>query len=124
WKASYSRVNAELPIKEVGINSGFNNKLSVAKFEISVSVPGEIGLMIADTKGLQIIVGGKMVNASAESVFELGKGRHDIMFVIDRAVRESNLKVQLFDVGGSPGRASLIGGGLRSSFGFLLMSCP
>ena len=110
WKASYSQVNGELPIKEVGINNGFNNKLSVAKFEITVSVPGKIGLSIADPKGLQIIVGGKMADASTESVFELGKGMHDITIVIDRDVRESNLKVQLFDVSGSSGRASLIGG--------------
>jgi putative heme-binding domain-containing protein len=110
WRAAYSQVDAELPIEEVGINNGFNNKLSAAKFEISVSVPGEIGLRIDDTKGLQVIVGGKMIEASAESVFNLGKGLHDIIFITDRAVRESNLKVQLFDVDGSSGRASLVGG--------------
>tara|TARA_B110000438_G_scaffold294885_1_gene336979 strand:+ start:3287 stop:6730 length:3444 start_codon:yes stop_codon:yes gene_type:complete len=110
WKAAYSKVNAELPIEEVGINNGFNNKLSAAKFEISVSVSGEIGLRIDDTKGLQIIVSGKMIEATKESIFNLEKGIHNIIFITDRAVRESNLKVQLFDVGGSPGRASLIGG--------------
>ncbi|MDE0570872.1 MAG: hypothetical protein OSB44_09335, partial [Verrucomicrobiales bacterium] len=110
WKAAYSQVNAELPIEEIGINNGFNNKLSAAKFEISVSVPGKIGLRIDDTKGLQVIVSGKMIEASVESVFNLGKGIHNIIFITDRAVRESNLKVQLFDVNGSSGRASLIGG--------------
>lgn len=110
WKAAYSQVNAELPVEEMGINNGFNNKLSAAKFEISVSVPGEIGLRIADPKGLQIIVSGKMIDASAESVFKLEKGIHDIIFITDRAVRESNLKVQLFDVERSPGRAVLVGG--------------
>ncbi|MEC7357491.1 MAG: PVC-type heme-binding CxxCH protein [Verrucomicrobiota bacterium] len=110
WRAAYSQVNAELPIEEIGINNGFNNKLGAAKFEISVSVPGEIGLSIDDTKGLQVIVGGKMIEASAESVFNLSKGLHDIIFITDRAVRESNLKVQLFDVDGSSGRASLVGG--------------
>ncbi|MEC7861641.1 MAG: hypothetical protein VYC70_03310, partial [Verrucomicrobiota bacterium] len=98
------------PVEEMGINNGFNNKLSAAKFEISVSVPGEIGLRIADPKGLQIIVNGKMIDASAESVFKLEKGTHDIVFITDRAVRESNLKVQLFDVKRSPGRAVLVGG--------------
>ena len=80
---------------------------------------GEIGLRIDDTKGLQIIVSGKMIEATKESIFNLEKGIHNIIFITDRAVRESNLKVQLFDVGGSPGRASLIGGGLDH----LLVSC-
>jgi len=107
WRPAYSLVNARLPLSEIGINTGFNNNLSIAKFEIEVSIPGKIGIKIKDTEGLQILTGGEMMDANEESHFNFTKGNHEIFVIVDRAVRKSDLLVELIDVKGSKGVAEL-----------------
>ena len=110
WGSAYSLVNAGLPLSEIGINNGFNNRLSIVKFGIEVSIAGKIGVRIPDIEGLQILTGGEMIDANKESHFNFRKGRHDIFMIVDRAVRNSDLVVELIDVKGSKGVAELIAG--------------
>ncbi len=111
WQPAYSTVAGELPLAEMGVNKGFNNDLSFAKFEIDVSVAGEIGLRFENPQGLQVMAGKAAVAAKEESTASFAAGRHEIILLVDRAARSSGgIKVELYDVEGSKGRASLVSG--------------
>ena len=110
WKPVYSYVDGGLPLAEMGINNGFNNRLSIAKFEIEVSVAGKIGIRLKNPKGLQLLTGGEMIEAKKNSSFTFSQGRQEIYVIVDTDVRESNLFIEIVDVDGSPGVAELVTG--------------
>ncbi|MEC7638351.1 MAG: hypothetical protein VX848_05105, partial [Verrucomicrobiota bacterium] len=110
WKPVYSFVDGELPLAEMGINNGFNNRLSIAKFEIEVSIPGKIGIGIKNPKGLQLLTGGEMIEAKKNSSFTFSQGRHEIYVIVDNDIRESHLFIEIVDVDGSQGAAELVTG--------------
>ena len=110
WKPVYSFVDGGLPLAEMGINNGFNNRLSIAKFEIEVSIPGKIGIGIKNPKGLQLLTGGEMIEAKKNSSFTFSQGRHEIYVIVDNDIRESDLFIKIVDVDGSQGAAELITG--------------
>ena len=110
WKPVYSYVDGGLPLAEMGINNGFNNILSIAKFEIEVSVAGKIGIRLKNPKGLQLLTGGEMIEAKKNSSFTFSQGRQEIYVIVDTDVRESNLFIEIVDVDGSPGVAELVTG--------------
>ena len=110
WKPVYSYVDGGLPLAEMGINNGFNNRLSIAKFEIEVSVAGKIGIRLKNPKGLQLLTGGEMIAAKKNSSFTFGQGRQEIYVIADTDVRGSNLFIEIVDVDGSPGAAELVTG--------------
>ena len=110
WKPVYSFVDGGLPLAEMGINNGFNNRLSIAKFEIEVSIPGKIGIGIKNPKGLQLLTGGEMIEAKKNSSFTFSQGRHEIYVIVDNDIRESDLFIEIVDVDGSQGAAELVTG--------------
>ncbi len=111
WNAAYSTVAGELPLAAMGVNKGFSNDLSFAKFEIEVSAAGEIGFRIDNPQGLQVLLGGAMVAAKSDTRATLEVGRHEVVVLVDRASRsQGGLKIELVDVPGSPGRATVVGG--------------
>lgn len=111
WRSAYSTVAGQLPLSEIGINKGFNNDLSFAKFDIDVAAAGEIGLRIANPQGLQVLVGDTQAAAKEVSTIALEKGRHAVVLIMDRAVRRAgDLQVELIDIAGSSARASLVMG--------------
>lgn len=110
WKPVYSFVDGGLPLAEMGINNGFNNRLSIAKFEIEVSIPGKIGIRIKNPEGLQLLTGGEMIEAKKNSSFTFSQGRHEIYVIVDNDIRESDLFIEIIDVDGSQGAAELVTG--------------
>ena len=108
WKSAYSFVNAELPLSEMGINNGFNNRLSIAKFEIEVAIAGEIGIRLNNPLGLQLLTGGEMIDAKKETSFSFNQGRHEIFVIVDTDTRKDNLLFELIDIKGSSGAAELV----------------
>ena len=110
WKPVYSFVDGELPLAEMGINNGFNNRLSIVKFEIEVSISGKIGIRIKNPEGLQLLTGGEMIEAKKNSSFTFSQGRHEIYVIVDNDIRESDLFIKIVDVDGSQGAAELITG--------------
>jgi putative heme-binding domain-containing protein len=110
WKPVYSFVDGGLPLAEMGINNGFNNRLSIAKFEIEVSIPGKIGIRIKNPEGLQLLTGGEMIEAKKNSSFTFSQGRHEIYVIVDNDIRESHLFIEIVDVDGSQGVAELVTG--------------
>ena len=110
WKPVYSFVDGGLPLAEMGINNGFNNRLSIVKFEIEVSISGKIGIRIKNPEGLQLLTGGEMIEAKKNSSFTFSQGRHEIYVIVDNDIRESDLFIKIVDVDGSQGAAELITG--------------
>ncbi|MFT5040117.1 MAG: putative heme-binding domain-containing protein [Hyphomicrobiaceae bacterium] len=107
WNPAYSTVSGELPLSELGVN----NDRSFAQFEIEVTVAGEIGFRFDNPQGLQVIFGKAAVAAKKELKMNFATGRHPIVILVDRKSRTApGLKVELFDVEGSPARAAAVGG--------------
>ena len=111
WRPAYSMVSGVLPLAEMGVNQGVNGALSFASFEIEVSVAGKIGLRIDNPQGLQVSLDGAVVVVEKVMERELGAGRHNVVIIVDRIARkQGGLNFELFDVGGSSGRAELVTG--------------
>jgi hypothetical protein len=104
-------VSGQLPLASLGVSSGAGSALSLAKVELEVSAGGKIGLRTNNPKGLQLSFGDSLIAADDEVTIELGVGRHEVVIIVDRAMREhGGMSIELFDVPGSGGRAGFVTG--------------
>ena len=111
WSPDFSMVSGQLPLTSLGVSSGAGSQLSFAKVELEVSAGGKIGLRTNNPKGLQLSFGESLISADDEVAIELGVGRHEVVIIVDRALREhGGIRIELFDVPGSVGRAGFVTG--------------
>ena len=95
----YSQVDGTLPLSDVKGNR--------VTGEIEVTVAGTIGIHVENPEGLRITRNEMTDNLRAEKIVaDLPVGVHRFNFRISRKNRES-LRVKLFDVEGSTGKAIL-----------------
>jgi hypothetical protein len=78
--------------------------------EIDVTTAGALRLQLADPRGLAVWVDGKPTPAAAEIPLQLAVGRHRVLFVIDRQVRQSPLQVELLDGATAVAQAQFVQG--------------
>ncbi|MCP4848047.1 MAG: sorbosone dehydrogenase [Verrucomicrobiaceae bacterium] len=111
WMPAFSRVSGELPLADMAMHVNSGGNLSFASVEVEVSVAGEIGFRIDDPQGLKVSFGGGAFVARDEFARDLGVGRHKVIVIVDRAARlQGGLRLKLFDVTGSRGRAAFVTG--------------
>ena len=111
WSPAFSMVSGQLPLASLGVSSGAGSTLSFAKVELEVSAGGKIGLRTNNPKGLKLSFGDSLIAADDEVAIELGVGRHEVVIIVDRTLREDGgMRLELFDVPGSGGRAGFVTG--------------
>ena len=113
WAPRYSRVSGELPLADVPrLQYRPNRALSLARFELRVSTAGKIGLRFNSIDGFELFADGNQLELpEQEAAVELSAGDHWITLVLHHENREGvPIRVELFDVSGSAGRAQLVVG--------------
>ncbi len=110
WTPLYSHVNGNVPGEEATLIKVGSNEWRAIESEIEVSAAGKIGLRINDPANVQIFVAGKEVPAAAEMELEVPAGRQRVTLLFDTAVRKAPVKIQVFDVPGSPAKTKAVGG--------------
>jgi len=113
WKPAYSLVSGKLPLEDIPRMPAYGNReLSFARFEVSVSTPGKIGLRLNSAAGLKMWVNElEQGEVSREVEVELGRGNHWITVSVDHDERAgAPLRVELVEAEGSPAAAQLVTG--------------
>ncbi len=111
WQPAFSRVSGELPLADMAMHVNSGDNLSFASVEVEVSVAGEIGFRMDNPQGLKLSFGRVVFVARDEFTRDLGVGRHKLILTVDRAARlQGGLRLELFDVTGSRGRAAFVTG--------------
>ena len=113
WVPRYSHTSGELPLADVPrLAYRPNRELSLVRFELRVSTAGQIGLWFNSTDGLELFVDGDQLELPQENTaVDLSAGNHWITLVLHHENRDGvPLRVELFDVPGSAGRAQRVVG--------------
>ena len=113
WAPRYSYVSGDLPLADVPkLNFRPNRALSLLRFELRVSTAGKIGLRFNSVGGFELFADGYQLELpEQETEVELPAGNHWITLVLHHENREGvPIRVELFDVPGSAGRAQLVVG--------------
>ena len=113
WSPRYSRVSGELPLADVPkLQYRPNRALSFVRFELRVSTAGKIGLRFNSIRGFEVFADGNQLELSElETAVELSAGDHWITLVLHHEDRDGvPIRVELFDVPGSAGRAQRVVG--------------
>lgn len=110
WQPAYSLVSGVLPLDAVPSMKVWVNAMQVAQCEVDVTVAGKIGLRLADHSSMKLWVGENEVTPAAEVQVDAPAGRVKITVVCDPDARKAPVRLQVFDVPGSPARVSAVGG--------------
>ena len=77
---------------------------------VDVTTAGKVRLKLNDVAGLTVFVNGKPTDGKAEFDADLPVGQIPVTIIVDRGKRNSEVKLELLDVPGSPARAKPLGG--------------
>jgi putative heme-binding domain-containing protein len=110
WLPLYSRVDGTVHGEDATLIKVGNNEWRAIESEIEVSAAGKIGLKVNDPAGLQIFIAGKEVPAAADIQTDAPAGKVRVTILFDTAARKTPLKVQAYDVPGSPAKTKAVRG--------------
>ena len=110
WLPFYSRVNGMVHGEEATLIKVGANEWRAIESEIEVSAAGKIGLRMNDPANIQVFIAGRELPAAAEMQADVPAGRVRVTLLFDTTVRKAPVKVQVFDVPGSPAKTKAVGG--------------
>lgn len=109
WMPAYSLVSGLLPLE--AFTPAACQSIALLRGEIEVTTPGAVRLNLNSTRGLELCVDDKPVEARETLVLDLAYGMHKLTFRINLAQRgQAGMLVELAEVAESPARAHLVGG--------------
>lgn len=112
WRPVYSLASGDLPLAELPVFGAARGMPPTAflQFQLDVSAPGKIKLVVNEPAGLQIWVDGAPVEvAGPETVIDLAAGQRT--FTVAAAARNrAAVRIALADVEGSAAQAQIVGG--------------
>ena len=110
WLPLYSRVDGTVHGEDATLIGVGQSQWRAIESEIEVSAAGKIGLKLNDPAGLQIFLAGKELPAAADMQADVPAGKVRVTLLFDSAVRRASLKVQVYDVPGSPAKTKAVRG--------------
>ncbi len=102
WRAETTRVSGELPLDDLATfqpHRDIDPTCFVRAF-LNVQAAGTIGLRINDVKGVTMWLNGKPAIAKPEMEVAVQKGRQMVTFAVNKKLRQTPFRVELFDVPG------------------------
>ena len=116
WVPAYSAVAGSLPVRDV-LDFTLKERLGEAarkvgflRCRMNVTTAGAIGLAVGDTGGLQVWVDSKPVDVRDRQELTLPVGEHVITVSVNLLTRKSPVRLELYDVAGSPAQAQFQSG--------------
>ncbi len=110
WLPAYSTVRGVLPVSAIPSAQRWLYLVAPVRFEVDVTVPGEIAIQFNSTEGMRAWIGETEVPLEADRLTkQLDSGRHTVTLVLDRnAFPKPTLEAELIDVPGSPASVQLV----------------
>ena len=116
WNSVYSTVGGAIPNQQMPefrhrqqVQAGTRGT-SFLRFDLNVSTPGRIRLLLNSIDGLQMWVGTDPVEPAKDVTINVTKGSQRITFMIDLQSRTNGLRVELGDVDGSTAQVQIVSG--------------
>ncbi len=112
WSPLYTKVSGELPLDELNRLEIWNGTepLYLVRSKLDVTTGGKISLKFNNIQGLTLWVNGTPTEVKAETILDLPSGITNLTFGIEPNKRKDNLRIEVEDVAGSPGRAQPVNG--------------
>jgi putative heme-binding domain-containing protein len=107
WIPKVAMVSGMLPLDELPRYRVWNNanEQSFIRTAIDVTQPGAVRLAFNDPAGLTLFVNGQPIELKEKTGVTLPVGRSNVVLLVDRGRRTTDVKVELLDEPGSPARA-------------------
>jgi putative heme-binding domain-containing protein len=116
WVPAYSAVAGAIPLQDV-LDFTMKERLGEAarkvgflRCRINVTTAGAVGLAIGDAQGLQLWIDGKPVDVREKLDLPLPIGEHIVTFSVNLLTRKAPVRLELYDVAGSPAQAQFVSG--------------
>ncbi len=110
WTPAYTRVNGQLLTSDYTPFSSRRLKGHVFQFTISVTTPGEIGMALTRTTGIEMWIDGISAEPKALTVAKLTRGEHLITLVVAEDADADVLSIAIEEIPGSPAKAQAVSG--------------
>jgi len=103
WVTAYSKVAGQLPLSQ--------DRMSAVQTHLEVLSPGIVTLDLGHDSGMKLWIDGKPAAMNRKMQFDLPRGVHTLLFVIDRRRRENTeLRCALVDGPGTTAQARFLTG--------------
>lgn len=116
WVPAYSGVAGAIPLQDV-LDFTMKERLGEAarkvgflRCRINVTTAGAVGLVIGEAQGLQVWIDGKPVDVSEKLDVPLPIGEHIVTLSVNLLTRKTPVRLELYDVAGSPAQAQFVSG--------------
>jgi putative heme-binding domain-containing protein len=115
WSPAYSRVSGTLPLDAIPVlelKGGFGEapRFGLVRFQVEVTTPGPVQLLLNSTAGLSLWVDGTPGDLKEETTLDLKTGVHTFTVSMDLNRRNSGLRCEVVEATGSAARVRLVGG--------------
>ncbi|HYG74423.1 MAG TPA: HEAT repeat domain-containing protein [Planctomycetota bacterium] len=109
WVPAYSLVSGEFPVSELVRAKA--KAVAFARFEFEMTTPGKMRLKVNSPKGLALALNDAAINMSGDMALDVPRGIHAVTVRVELEQRGAeNLRVELEELPGSPGRFQVISG--------------
>jgi putative heme-binding domain-containing protein len=111
WAPAYSRVGGDLPLAELDTFKPHRqlDPTSFVRFQVDVSTPGAVRLLVGPHEGLSLWLNGKPTPLTGDTVtLDMPTGRSTITLAVNQVKRREPLQVELLEAPGSPASAKLV----------------
>jgi putative heme-binding domain-containing protein len=112
WTGAYSQVSGLLPLSALPAIKAREDapRVGLVRFQIQVTTPGQVKLLLNSPAGLTLWVDNAPVAANNELPLDLASGTHTVALAVDLEKRQEGLRIELADIAGSPARTQIVGG--------------
>ncbi len=106
WNSVYSKVSGELPVHDLPvINEGGIQKRVIVRCQLEVSTGGKVGFESPSAEQMNVYVDGRLVTFAAKTEIDLTPGYHTLVVLVAAESTTVPLRMEMFDVTGSPAKA-------------------
>ena len=116
WVPVYSSVAGSMPLRDV-LDFTMKERLGEAarkvgflRCRVNVTTAGPVGLAVGDAAGLQLWLDGKPVDVRDRQEVPLSVGEHLVTVSVNLLTRKSPVRLELYDVPGSPAQVQFVSG--------------
>lgn len=110
WIPAYSAVGGDLALADIPEVKLYQTAGRVVQGEIEITTAGPMLLKFADPSGLKAWVGNQEIQPAGQVPLDLPPGKHKLTLLLDPAVRQTPLRVEVEAAPGSNARVVPVGG--------------
>jgi putative heme-binding domain-containing protein len=112
WISAYTTAAGQMPLGDLPRLhlASLDKTVALARFQLETLTPGSVHLRLNSIQGMTLWLDGKPLEARATLDLNLSTGLHTMTVLTDLSVRHKELRCEVDELPGSPGRVNPVGG--------------